>query len=486
LTPDPQPPPQGSFNDKITQLEGRLAELAELTAALARTLREGTADPALADRWLSVWREAVRGEAILDLFREVERERQENQTLMDISMKLSSTSAIEEVLRTILDSLRQVVQFDAAGIFVYNRDLGQLEIDMLVGYEKAERQLLYRKFQEGVKVGQGIVGTVIMTGQSIYDPDVRRDPRYIAARETTLSELAVPILVRGEVIGALNLESDQADAFTERDRRSLVTFANHAGVALERARADRLRQHTRRIEEEIALARRIQNSFLPESTPDFTPYDLAGANFSSSEVGGDYFDFIPITQTDMGVVIGDVTGHGVGAALLMANFRACLRIESRNNFAVRTILAKVNDYLFETNLPESFVTAVYGVLDRQNHVFSYANAGHNPPFLLHPSGKMQLLSVGGLLMGAFGNVTYEETSITLGPGDILVFYTDGVTEAQDDKGNEFGLERLRAMVHRLRNHPARDIVQQVSESVRSFQSSPAAQDDLTLSIIKHD
>ena len=451
-----------------------------------QSLRADTADPVAAERWLNVWREAVRGEAMLDLFREVERERQENQTLMEISMKLSSTSAIEEVLRTILDSLRQVVEFDAAGIFVYDRDIGQLEIDMLVGYEKVERQKLYQKFQEGVKVGQGIVGTVILTSHYVYDPDVRLDPRYIAARESTLSELAVPILVSGEVIGALNLESDKLDAFTERDRRSLITFAGHAGVALERARADRLRQHTRRMQEEITLARRIQTSFLPESTPDFSPYDLAGANFPSSEVGGDYFDFIPITQTDMGVAIGDVTGHGVGAALLMANFRACLRIESRNNFAVRTILAKVNNYLFETNLPENFVTAVYGVLDRQNHIFSYANAGHNPPFLLHRDGRMDPLTVGGLLLGAFPDVVYKETSIRLNPGDVLVFYTDGITEAYDDAGNEFGVERLQTMVYELRDLSAKDMVKRIREAVRQFQAPGSTQDDLTLSIVKYD
>lgn len=477
---------QSSFYDKIALLDARLSELAELSGRLVRSLRSGAADADVAERWLMVWREAVRGEAVLDLFREVERERQENQTLMEISMKLSSTSAIEEVLRTILDSLRQVVNFDAAGIFVYDRELGQLEIDMLVGYEKSERMLLYQKFQEGIKVGQGIVGTVIQTGRFIYDPDVRRDPRYIAAREGTLSELAVPIIVRGEVIGALNLEADRLDAFTERDRHSLIVFANHAGVALERARADRLRQHTRRMQEEIALARRIQESFLPRSTPDFAPYDLAGINFPSSEVGGDYFDFIPITNTDMGISIGDVTGHGVGAALLMANFRACLRIESRNNFSLRTILAKVNDYLYETNLPESFVTAVYGVLDRQNHIFSYANAGHNPPFRIRRDGSMELLTVGGLLLGAFPDAQYDETAIALEAGDILVFYTDGVTESYDSDGNEFGIERLRAMVQERRDLPARDMVAQIAESVRKFQSADTVQDDLTLSIVKYD
>jgi len=476
---------RASFGDRLELLGERLHELADLSGRLVQSLRDGRTDTDLADRFLTVWREAVRGEAVLELFREVERERQENQTLMEISMKLSSSSAIEDVLHTILDSLRQVVNFDAAGIFVYNREMGQLEIDMLVGYEKSERQKLHQKFQEGVKIGHGIVGTVIQTGQPIYDPDVRKDRRYIAAREGTLSELAVPILLRGEVIGALNLEADRMDAFSERDLRSLTTFANHAGVALERARADRIRLHSRRMQEEISLARKIQASFLPTKTPDFAPYDLAGTNFPSSEVGGDYFDFIPITQTDMGVAVGDVTGHGVGAALLMANFRACLRIESRNNFTVRAILSKVNDYLYETNLPESFVTAVYGVLDRQNHMFSYANAGHNPPFRMRRDGSIEWLQVGGLLLGAFPNVDYEETAIRLEPGDILVFYTDGVTEAYDSAGSEFGIDRLTSLVRELRDLPAGEMVRRISDSVHQFQMVDSVQDDLTISVIKY-
>lgn len=473
------------FGERLQLLDERLKELADLSGALVQKLRAGQGDPDLADRFLAVWREAVRGDAVLDLFREVERERQENQTLMEISMKLSSSSAVEGVLHTILDSLKQVVNFDAAGIFVYDRDIGQIEIDMLVGYEGAARQKIHSKFQEGVKLGQGIIGSVIQTGHPIYVPDARHDARYIAGRDATLSELAVPILVRGEVVGALNLESNVVDAFSERDLRSLTTFANHAGVALERARAEQLRQHTQRIQEEIALARKIQASFLPQSNPSFEPYDLGGVNFPSSEVGGDYYDFIPITDTDMGVAIGDVTGHGAGAALLMANFRACVRIESRNSFAIRTILTKVNDYLYETNLPESFVTAVYGVLDRRNHIFSYGNAGHNPPFRMSREGRVDYLETGGLLLGAFSHVQYEETQLKLSPGDILVFYTDGLTEAFDKAGNEFGLDRLEKLVWEHRHLPAQQLVRRIADVVHDYQASASVQDDLTLSIIKY-
>ena len=246
-----------------------------------------------------------------------------------------------------------------------------------------------------------------------------------------------------------------------------------------------MRLHAKRIEEEIALARRIQASFQPRTLPDFSPYELGGMNFPSSAVGGDYFDFIPITESDLGVVIGDVTGHGIGAALLMANFRACLRIESRNNFAIETILSKVNEYLVDSNLPESFVTAFYGVLDRRHHRLTYANAGHNPPFILHQNGDVQMLEQGGLLLGAFPGTTYEEAITELQQGDIIVFYTDGVTESRDDSGREFGFERLLELVKKYRELPALEMVRTISHYVHQFQSEEIGQDDLTLSIIRY-
>ena len=163
---------------------------------------------------------------------EFERERQENAILQEVSLRLSSAAEIRDVLRAILESLRQVVEFDAAGIFVFNKEMQQIEVDMLAGYGGAQRRRVYTKFQEGVKHGEGIVATVVFSGKPLYVPDVKNDLRYVEVRPTTRSELAVPIFVRDELIGAFILEFDQFDAFSERDLRSLMTFASHAGVAL--------------------------------------------------------------------------------------------------------------------------------------------------------------------------------------------------------------------------------------------------------------
>lgn len=472
--------------EALERLEVRLQELAQLSDEYAAALRTGHADPDLAERFTAAARQATGSAELLELLREADRERHENQTITQISMAFASAAGIDELLRLVLDLVKRVVQYDAGGIFLYNRDISQIEIDLLRGYEKIDRDLIYKKFQKGVAVGEGIVGTVIKTGRPINVRDVRTDPRYINGRNGTLSEVAVPIIVQDEVIGALNLESDHTDNFTERDVRSLIVFANHAGVALERAKAERLRMHSKRIEEEISLARRIQLTFLPDSNPQFAPYDIAGVNISSSEVGGDYYDYIQLTDTDLGICIADVTGHGMGAALLMATYRACLRIESRNNFAIRTILSKVNNFIYETNPPDAFVTGVYGVLDRKNDIFSYSNAGHNWPILLRGDGTIERLDTGGLLVGAFPKVKYEETRVKINAGDLLLLFTDGANEALCRDGDQFGEGRLLESLERHRHLPAGEMVKAIADDVIEFRSEDEVQDDLTLMVIKHD
>jgi sigma-B regulation protein RsbU (phosphoserine phosphatase) len=463
----------------------RLIELSELAARLADELRKHGGDSDLIERFVTVSREARESSSVFALMRDIEREREENRSLMQISMKLSSASDIPDVLKAILESLRHVVRFSAAGIFIYNSDEQRIEVDMMEGYEGANRAKLNQKFTEGVQEGKGIVAHVIFSGEELYVPDVSRDARYIQVRGTTRAEVAVPIKVRDELIGVFNLESDDIDAFSDHDRRLLATFAAHAGVALDRARTASLRRQSSRIQEEVKLARNIQQTFLPKHMPSFVPYDLGGMNFPSSEVGGDYFDFIPMTDSDLGVVIGDVSGHGVPAALMMANFRAAMRIEAKSNYAIPIILGKVNDYLYETNRPEDFVTAFYGVLDRRHHVFTYANAGHNPPFLIRRNDELIKLADGGLVLGAFPHVEYAQVRLHMEPGDVVVFYTDGVTESKNDAGEEFGEERLIELTKRYRDLTALEIARRLCHEVHRYQAD-TLQDDLTLSILKYD
>jgi sigma-B regulation protein RsbU (phosphoserine phosphatase) len=335
-----------------------------------------------------------------------------------------------------------------------------------------------------LKMGQGICGRVAQTGNGVIASDVRANPDYIALRSQTMSEMAVPVKIENNVIGVFNVESDTADAYTKHDLELMSGFASLAAVSIERARMHRERLVARQLEDELAIARRIQMTFLPPGDPEIPGFDVAGINIPSTAVGGDYYDFIPIVSNQFGIAIGDVSGKGIPASLIMAAFRASLKAEIRNNFAIRAILNKVNNLLYESIERDRFVTAVYGVLDSKNKIFTFSNAGHNPPILKRLSGEVAYLNEGGVALGAIPNSVYEERPISLIKGDILLFYTDGVTEVINENGGEFGVHRLLHSLDRSRHLAAREIIDSIVRETREYSSAKREIDDLTIIVIK--
>jgi sigma-B regulation protein RsbU (phosphoserine phosphatase) len=239
-----------------------------------------------------------------------------------------------------------------------------------------------------------------------------------------------------------------------------------------------------RIEDQLQVARDIQKSFLPRVPPSYPGFDFDAINISSEEVGGDYFDFIPIVDHQLGITIADVSGKGLPASLIMASYRASLIAEIRNNYALRTVMRKVNNLIFESVERGNFVTAVYGVLDTRNRVFTYSNAGHNPPFILRKSGEVESLADGGLILGIVPERQYQECPVQFKPGDIMVMYTDGVTDTENDKGEQFDIERLVELVRKNRRLPAKGIRAKIVDEISRFRSDSYQPDDLTLVIVK--
>ncbi|MFH0778284.1 MAG: SpoIIE family protein phosphatase, partial [Candidatus Eisenbacteria bacterium] len=342
--------------------------------------------------------------------------------LYEVGSAVGSSLDTRGVLNSILDALRNVLKYDAAGIVLVGP--GASEINYLVtrGYtpEFVERVRL--------KVGQGLVGWAIKHKTGAIVPDTSLDSRYVKAREGTRSEMVALLIAADKVIGAFNIESDRVNAFTEEHLELLMAFANQVALMIERARLNDELEEKRRIEEELKIARQIQASFLPSECPLIEGFDICGVNIPFEEVGGDYYDFIRIVENQMGVAIADVSGKGIPASLIMASFRASLRAEIRNNYAIRTIFRKTNALLYESTETGRFVTAFYGVLDTKNKVLTFSNAGHNPPILLRSGGGMELLSEGGTILGILPDSAYEERPISLGSGDVLALYTDGVVE----------------------------------------------------------
>jgi sigma-B regulation protein RsbU (phosphoserine phosphatase) len=201
-------------------------------------------------------------------------------------------------------------------------------------------------------------------------------------------------------------------------------------------------------------------------------------------VSGDFFDYIPISGSNWGMVIADVSGKGVPASLIMASFRAALWAEVHNTYSLSEICGRVNNFLYQSLGETEFVTAVYGVLNLENRLFTYSNAGHLPPIHLKSTGEVAQLEEGGLILGAFPDAVYQESWIRLSPGDLLLFHTDGSVEAQDGTGEEFGLERLIECLRQVRHLPARQIRTELVEAVRRFAGRVQLADDLTFIVLK--
>lgn len=412
------------------------------------------------------------------LYQETVRRALEKEVLLDVARALSAPFDLDEVIEAIFSSLREVVAYDAGAIYLVDRKTGSLGLVSESGYPEGSEEAF------GLQVGQGIVGWVAKTGEPVIVPEVTADPRYVAARPSTRSELAAPMVVEGELVGVFNLESDRGDAYHEGHLELLSAFAAQAAVAVQRARSARDLVERRRLERELAIARDIQLSFLPSKAPSVPGFDVAGTSIPHDQVGGDYYDFIPVSETRLGLAIADVSGKGIPAALIMAGFRMSLLAEIRNEFAIRAVMRKASLLLHESTERDRFVTAFYGVLDWKNAVLIFSNGGHNPPLLVRRDGTCENLVEGGVALGVLPDARYEDRPVALREGDVLVMYTDGVSEAESPTGEMYGEHRIEDLARRHAHLPAADILARLVDAVGAWTAEKGPSDDLTLIVVR--
>ncbi len=398
--------------------------------------------------------------------------------LADVSEKISSSLDLDELLDNIIQALYSLVPCDAAGIFLLEKDNSRIHRMLVYGYraEVGQTQLL--------ELGEKTNEMVRRSGQAMILRDLLYQPAYLRVTESSRAAMLAPILSNHRRIGVFTLESSTPDAYTLTDLELFKRFSLQAALSIEKAQLYQALLDKNKLEKELSIAREIQTSFLPSREPDLPGFDLAGMNIPSRLVSGDYYDFIQIVEGQWGIVVGDVSGKGIPASLIMASFRASLLAEIRNNYAISVIMSKVNRLLWESTAPHQFVTAFYGVLDLGKRLLTFSNAGHNPGLILHENGALTILEVGGLVLGAFPESTYEESYIGLIPGDILVLYTDGVTEIYNEEGEEFGVERLQKLVTTHRDLTASQMAQNIKQEILDYAPDRAIQDDFTLMILK--
>ncbi len=411
------------------------------------------------------------------LAEEARRKRNEERHLRGIARSLNSNFNLDEILQEILARVKDLIAYDAGAIILLPEGEGGERI-AVHGFNLEDRDVL------AAKAGRIYRQWLEQGAESVMVPRQDFGELYSSLRATTQSEMLIPLRSADRLLGVFTVVSDTPDTFSSEDVELLESFGNQATLAIERARSHASVIEKTQLEQELKIAREIQLRFLPSEMPRIGSLSLAARNVTSRLVSGDYYDLIPIVDGQWGMVIGDVSGKGISAGLIMSAFRAALLAEIRNNFSIAAILSKVSRLIWETTDSNRFVTAFYGVYDEQNRVMTYANAGHNPPLLLRRDGASRWLAEGGMILGAFPESAYLEQRIRIESGDLLLLYTDGLTESRDASGNELEDEGVEALLRENYPRSPEEIADLLVEEVVRGSDSGRPEDDATFLVIK--
>jgi sigma-B regulation protein RsbU (phosphoserine phosphatase) len=410
--------------------------------------------------------------------------------LLDITKTISRSLDLDEVLNLVMDTLDSLIPYDAAGIYLVKCERPLIEWEggpdeTCVFHTQAVRGYDIDDLQElRLKMGEGLIGHVALSGKPFVSPDVRNEPRYINARARTRSELVAPIISNEEVIGVFDLESDELNAYSNDDVEVLLLLASQVAIIIEKSMLHEQLIEKQRLQAQLEIARDVQLQLLPAKDPQLEGFDISAYNFPTEEVSGDYYDWVRIYEDQIGIVIADVSGKGVPAALLMAFLRASLRAATHIGYSPHISMSKVNYLLWESIERNQFVTAFYGVLDAMNGTLAYSNAGHNPPILMEVDGSVHFETRGGVPLGMFRDSRYYEYYATIDPGQIFLLYTDGATEATDLAGEEYGRDRLVDAIRRSRDLPAREMIDFLHQDLMEWTDGRNPPDDVTFFIVK--
>jgi sigma-B regulation protein RsbU (phosphoserine phosphatase) len=391
------------------------------------------------------------------------------QRVQKAAQKITSILDLDQLIDSVLSEVVHSFNCLEASVYLHDEENGEMVLAGVHGCDahgKGHR----------LKVGrEGMVGYVASTGQTRYAPDVRQDQYYIGCQHSTRSEVAIPLRVGEHVVGVFTASHPDVDGFPRQQLRLLQALSDHVAVAVYNARRLQVERAERvALDREADEARSIQQALLPKSSPYVPGFVISGRSVPARAVGGDWYDFIPFADGRWGIVLADVSGKGTAAALLMSATRGMLRSLAEACCTPGEVLTKLNRLLVNDFPAGKFVTMVYAVLDPVAHTVVFANAGHLRPLFIDDRGEHFIDVERGLPLGlACGD--YSETEIALSPGSKMIFYSDGITEAENARQEEYGLCRLAE--HAIK--PEASAISIVDE-VQSFSNGAGVRDDASV------
>jgi phosphoserine phosphatase RsbU/P len=395
--------------------------------------------------------------------------------LQRAAQKINSILDLDQLVDKVVNEIARSFGCLDSDIYLHNEERGELSLVCAHGCSGCE----IHGPGHSLKIGKGMVGYVASTGQMRYAPDVRLDDYYIGCEESTLSEVAIPLHVEGQLVGVFSASHTELDAFTPCQLRLLQALCSDVAVAVHNARRFQQEQRQReRMTSEAREARVIQQALFPKSAPSIPGFTVSGLSIPVGAVGGDWYDFIPMDKGRWGLVLADVSGKGTAAALLMSATRGILRSLADAACTPGEVLTKLNRLLVEDFPAGRFVTMVYAVLDPAKRTLTLANAGHLRPLLISGSSAQFLDVERGIPLGlAAGD--FSEVEVQLPLGSRLVFYSDGITEAENPADEQYGWARLQE--HFLRSDAS---AESLLDDVRSFANGSGLRDDASVILVK--
>jgi phosphoserine phosphatase RsbU/P len=412
------------------------------------------------------------------LFENARRQAETLLLLNEVAREASSTLNVEEVLRRAAALAKRLIDYQIFSILLYDKADHVFRHRVTVKFG----QRMQEKF--AVPEHEGIVGAAATLRRPVVVPDVQLDPRYIMLNPETRSELAVPMIYKNSVIGVMDLESPQANYFTREHVQVLSILASHLAVSIENANLyEQVRRDESRMERDLNAARRIQGALLPRLPGPEFGLDIAARVVSSRELSGDLYDFIRYGPQELAFALGDVSGKGSAAALYGAVGIGTMRSLGSQKPRPASMLRSINGFLGERLIEGRFMTLCFATWHRTRRRLRIANAGQEQP-LLFQNGRCEKLRIEGFPLGIFEDVTYDERSYILNPGDIVVLYSDGIGDTQNAAGEFFGYERVARLMVEKQQLSANQIADYILEEVHSFSGGQHPFDDRTLIVLK--
>lgn len=404
--------------------------------------------------------------------------------LNDIATAISSTQPIDQIIDQIISRCVKHLNVEEGTIVLWKPEKEDKPFQTMIRKQDTS------KLRLPIKLDNQLTGWMLKNNKPLLINEFKADNRFKMLGDEELpfkSLLSVPMTIKGKLTGLLTVFNKKGDSlFTQTDQRVLSIIAAQSAQVIESARLYEEEKVLISLREEMRMAKEIQLNLLPKSIPIVEGYQIAAVNIPARDVGGDYYDFINLENNRLGFCLGDITGKGMPAAMLMANLQAALRSQTLVQSDCSKCINIVNKLLFHSTEADKFATLFMGVLDTNLNIIEYCNGGHDQPLLFSKGNKPVGLEATGLLLGCFENSEYSIGEIQLQPGNILVIYSDGITESMNEFEEEFGLETLEQIVDELQNKDANEILEDVLSSVKSHSKRVPQSDDLTLMIIKRD